>query len=509
VLWELGSAETHAGEAAGIGHLAEAMESGGSAETTSGAALILGRALMLVNQPGPAIEVFDRAAVVLAGDEQLGLLFEGALVGTAQLDSAAARSVQGHVARLERRLESGTVPRAVAAVCAVRAAMTNAPAERAAALARRALDGAERPWPGPGDPNLFFHGCAALLWAERWDEVEAFLRASLRDAQALGSVPRFAAACNFLGVHAFRLGRLADAEADARLPLEGGGLEELSWYEPSLLATLIDTLVERGDPEAAARAEADGRAEDLLNRTSLGATLLLGARGRLRIAQGRLQEGLDDLLASGARLEGMDAVSPCMASWRSDAAVAHLARGEEDEARALAARDLELARAFGASRVLGVALRTAGLAQGGDAGVALLAESPRALAGSPARLELARSRIELGAALRRRGRRREARTELRAGLDLAHRCAAEPLAARAHEELLATGARPRRPVLTGVDALTPSERRIVELAAAGATNREIAQSLFVTARTVESHLTQAYRKLRVTSRDELGAALAP
>jgi hypothetical protein len=218
---------------------------------------------MLVNQPIRAIEVFDRAAVVLAGDEQLGLLFEGARVGTAQLDSAAARSVQGHVARLERRLETGTVPRAVA----------------------------ERPWPGPGDPNLFFHGCAALLWAERWDEVEAFLRASLRDAQALGSVPRFAAACNFLGVHAFRLGRLADAEADARMPLEGGGLEELSWYEPSLLAALIDTLVERGDPEVAARAEADGRADDLLNRTSLGAALLLGARGRLRIAQGRLQEG--------------------------------------------------------------------------------------------------------------------------------------------------------------------------------------------------------------------------
>jgi DNA-binding CsgD family transcriptional regulator len=139
----------------------------------------------------------------------------------------------------------------------------------------------------------------------------------------------------------------------------------------------------------------------------------------------------------------------------------------------------------------------------------LLAESARALSGTPARLELARSRIELGAALRRRGWPREARAELRAGLDLAHRCGAAPLAGRAHEELLATGARPRRPVLTGVDALTPSERRIVELAAGGATNREIAQSLFVTARTVESHLTQAYRKLRVTSRDELGAVLAP
>ena len=78
----------------------------------------------------------------------------------------------------------------------------------------------------------------------------------------------------------------------------------------------------------------------------------------------------------------------------------------------------------------------------------------------------------------------------------------------AKTELRATGARPRRIVLTGLDSLTASELRIAELACQGLTNREIAQTLFVTARTVEGHLTSVFRKLLVDSRDKLPAALA-
>jgi DNA-binding CsgD family transcriptional regulator len=83
-----------------------------------------------------------------------------------------------------------------------------------------------------------------------------------------------------------------------------------------------------------------------------------------------------------------------------------------------------------------------------------------------------------------------------------------PLGARAREELLATGARPRRAVRTGADALTPSELRVARMAADGMTNRAIAQALFVTTRTVETHLTHAYEKLGIASRDGLGPALA-
>jgi len=84
---------------------------------------------------------------------------------------------------------------------------------------------------------------------------------------------------------------------------------------------------------------------------------------------------------------------------------------------------------------------------------------------------------------------------LREALELAQRCDAAPLARRAREELLATGAHPRRERMSGPDALTPSERRVAEMAAGGLTNREIAEALFVTAKTVGTHLGHIYRKL--------------
>jgi DNA-binding NarL/FixJ family response regulator len=113
----------------------------------------------------------------------------------------------------------------------------------------------------------------------------------------------------------------------------------------------------------------------------------------------------------------------------------------------------------------------------------------------------------LGAALRRANRRAAARDHLREALELATVCGAAALAARAETELLATGARPRRIALSGVASLTPSERRVAEMAAEGPTNREIAQALFVTQRTVEVHLTSIYRKLAISSRSQLAAAL--
>jgi DNA-binding CsgD family transcriptional regulator len=124
-------------------------------------------------------------------------------------------------------------------------------------------------------------------------------------------------------------------------------------------------------------------------------------------------------------------------------------------------------------------------------------------------LEHARTLVELGAAIRRAGRRREAREPLHAGMELAHVCGAHPLVAHARQELLAAGARPRRIMRTGADALTASERRVAAMAAEGMSNRDIAQALFVTVRTVEVHLTHAYQKLAIASRDELATALRP
>jgi len=139
--------------------------------------------------------------------------------------------------------------------------------------------------------------------------------------------------------------------------------------------------------------------------------------------------------------------------------------------------------------------------------VALFEEAVDLLGESPAKLEHAKARTELGAALRRANRRVAARDHLRRAVELATICGAASLAARAERELLATGARPRRVALSGVDSLTPSERRVAEMAAEGRTNREMAQALFVTQRTVEVHLTSIYRKLEINSRSQLAAAL--
>jgi DNA-binding CsgD family transcriptional regulator len=139
----------------------------------------------------------------------------------------------------------------------------------------------------------------------------------------------------------------------------------------------------------------------------------------------------------------------------------------------------------------------------GDDALDRLREAVETLEASAAELEHARALTDLGAALRRAGKRSEAQDSLRRGLDLAHRCGALSTAERARAELTAAGARPRRAALTGFDALTASERRVAELALEGLTNREIAQALFVTVKTVEWHLGNTYGKLGISSRREL------
>ena len=192
---------------------------------------------------------------------------------------------------------------------------------------------------------------------------------------------------------------------------------------------------------------------------------------------------------------------------RSGAALALLRLGDRERARELAEDELADARAFRAPRALGVALRAAGLATGGAGWDPAPRRVGGALRRSPAVLERARSLVEWGAALRRAGRRVAAREPLVEALDLAARCGARPLVARAREELRATGARPRREWRTGAEALTPGELRVVRLAAEGRTNREIAHELYVTLKTVEGHLSRAYTKLGIAGRAQLPEAL--
>jgi tetratricopeptide (TPR) repeat protein len=202
------------------------------------------------------------------------------------------------------------------------------------------------------------------------------------------------------------------------------------------------------------------------------------SRGRLRLLQNRPRDALDDLLPCGARLKAAGCPNPGFAHWRSSAALAHLALGQQHEARELAAQELALARGFGAPRAISIALRTTARIEGGDTGIELLRDAIALTTGSPAKPEHAHALIDYGAALRRTGHRAAAQEPLRRGLDLATRCGAHPSAARATEELLAAGARPRRAALSGPTALTGCELRVAHTAADGHTNREIAQALF-------------------------------
>lgn len=177
--------------------------------------------------------------------------------------------------------------------------------------------------------------------------------------------------------------------------------------------------------------------------------------------------------------------------------------GDRAHALELVREEVELARGFGGPRALGIALRAWGLVERGSRGLELLHEAAAVLEPSPAVLDRARVLVDLGAAIRRTGRRAEARAQIRPGLDLAQRSGATALAELAREELLSAGGRPRRRELSGREALTPSERRVARMAAKGMTNREIAEALFVTQKAVSYHLGNVYRKVDVSRREEL------
>jgi DNA-binding NarL/FixJ family response regulator len=188
-----------------------------------------------------------------------------------------------------------------------------------------------------------------------------------------------------------------------------------------------------------------------------------------------------------------------------EAAEALVILGDPAQARQLAREQAELSEQLGTPGARGTALRL--LARTTDDPVPLLEQAVTTLAGSPARLEHTRALVALGAALRRANRRADARAPLRRALEQADQGGMLLLAARARDELGAVGARPRRSALSGPGALTPAEHRVAQLAAGGHGNRAIAERLYVTQRTVETHLTHAFQKLDIRSRAELAAAL--
>jgi DNA-binding CsgD family transcriptional regulator len=266
-------------------------------------------------------------------------------------------------------------------------------------------------------------------------------------------------------------------------------------------AFLSGVLRERGDLDGARQAL---DAIDAPSDASDGARYWLDALAELLLAE----ERFDDAYVVATEMERRFPLiaNPIDTPARSHRALAIYHLGRHQEGLALAAESLELARRWGAPGGLARALRVLGALERED-GLVHLRDAVDAAEGSVARLEHAKALVALGASLRRSRSPTAAREPLRRGLELATDLGAQALVRRARYELRAAGARPRTAALTGPAALTPAERRVAERAAAGQTNRAIAEALFVTTKTVELHLRNAYRKLGVRSRRELSGTL--
>jgi DNA-binding CsgD family transcriptional regulator/tetratricopeptide (TPR) repeat protein len=503
---ELGSAESHVDGSAAIEHLQQAYGPTEDPIRRARIALLLGRQLFLLRDE-EAVGFYRDAIQELAGaDAELERMLEAGALNIELFAPSLHAAALERLERVRSRHADETVgEKLLLSLLAYHDARAGAPAAEVVPLVRRALAG------GTLIRSEVFGAVvpsATVLAMADLDEVLAIYEDALAEAHKRGSTLAFAAVKVFRAQTLLWRGDLADAEADARDALAAAG----EWgpsarFSGHAAAFLADVLIEQGRLDDAAAALARAGTEE----TPTDSTRLLyfrNSKARLRVFRGDLRGGQAELLDEGTYHESVGHRNPAFMAWRSPAALALLQLGEQDEARRLAGEELELARAWGAPRAIGVALRAAGLIEGGERGVGLLEEAVQAVADSPAKLEHAKARTEFGAALRRANRRSEAREHLRHAVELATICGATALADRAERELLATGARPRRVALSGVESLTPSERRVAELAAEGPTNREIAQALFVTQRTVEVHLTSIYRKLAISSRSQLAATLA-
>jgi DNA-binding CsgD family transcriptional regulator len=446
--------------------------------------------------------LLERAATaaIEAADHDLAARFQALLAYWTHL---APAKVLGRLARLGDRIEPDTPgERLYLALQAYFGVVMGEPRERVIDLAHRALEGGKisREYPDGPMPLLAIY---ALCYAGDLDGAERALAVHVAIAGSLGVAGTFR---GLGGELALRRGRVAEAEAEARLTME---LHREAGYPlayPVLLMVLVEILVERDDLAGAA-AELAAAGLNAVIPEDWWLSPPLYARGRLRLAQGKPREALQDLLAMvdlAARAEIRAECFPVL----SDLALAFRAMGYLAEARAVAEQELAGARAWGLPRRIGIAMRTLGLIEGGERGLQLLRDSLDVLDPASDGLEHMRSLAEYGAALRRANRRAEAREPLRAALETARVAGALTIARRAHEELEATGENLRPLLAGGVESLTPSERRVAALAADGRTNREIAQTLFLSIKTVEGHLSHAYRKLDVSSRGELSAALA-
>ena len=356
--------------------------------------------------------------------------------------------------------------------------------------------------PSSAQTTVGFSALFTLVVGERHDLAALVMDAAMERARREGHATRQGIIHAMHAVSALAQGSLDDAQVEAETGLLL--VEDQHFIAQLLVAVAMTVHIERGALDDAAGLARTGEEIGIAEERTY-VTEFITARGRLRIAQGQLEEGVADLLWCSQRLADRAALWP--STWRAYAAPALAALGDKQRAARLAREQLAAARRVGAPGALGMSLRTAALAVGDDERVALLREAVAVLERSPARLELAHALADLGAELSRSGRRTEGRDAQRRAISLAGQCGAVALAESAMAALHAGPGRRARIELTGPSALTAAERRVCRQVAGGQTNREVAQALFVTEKTVERHLSSAYQKLGIRSRFQLASAI--
>ncbi len=509
LLFAAGKVEMVLRDPAAIGHLQEALELASEPVLRAEIVVVLGELLMALGQWESGSKLMAQAVDEAVGrDPQLIVELETIRALTAAYDPRLVGVFDHERARLEQ-LAAGDgwaahgLTMLLAAVSAFRGERVDEVVQRVEhgfwngrLLAERGVGG----WAAS-------QGISALVLVDEYERATAMADIVAEEGRRTGALLAVLSGPGYRGQVLSRQGDLAAGEAELRpaveLLLETG----MSMWIASVFHMFQDAILERPGLDDIATLAETLETEPVFLATSAGA-MLLECRGLLRLRRGDRQGAISDLRACADTNAALK-MSPTYSAWRSALALA-LPTDDREDAMQLVADELRLARAIGLPRPLGIALRASGVLEGGETGIELLRESVSVLESSGARLQLARSMVELGAALRRRQHRSEARAPLAEGIDLAFRCGAPRLVARAEDELRATGAKPRRIARSGVDALTASELRVGLLAARGGSNSEIAQELYVTLKTVETHLSHAYAKLGLSgqgARKRLAEAL--
>ena len=509
VLFELGLAGAHAGDPNAAEHLERAATAGGPTKLraqhwTAVLHLVAGRV-------AKAADVLEAALADVPEDAEAAKPLLETLLA-AGLESTTVRTRLGDIFDA-LSLPSGSpqtdFQRFELIAHAFRAVTEDADAARATELIHRALSVEEHGYyesvmrASVGRPMTAF----VLTLVERYDESTAILDGLVRAARDYGDR---SAVGVFLAERAwtrYRAGAVESAEADAFEALRiASDATRARGHAPIAAATAVLAGLERERPleelEAIVAALPPAGDSDTVVQDDLAL-----ARAWLLLSNGDAQGALD-IASDLDRPESWGCGSPTLLPWRSVVSVALAQVGEEKRALEMAREELRLAELLGTPRALGIAQRAVAWAGPADERQAGLEAAVATLENGPAKLELARVTCELGAELRRRGDRTAAREVLRRAYALASECGGTRLANRARDELGRSGARLIREPASGVEALTPSEVRVAELAAEGLTNREVAQALFVSEKTVETHLGRVYRKLGIKSRHALPGALA-